>query len=69
MPLLSHPRSVLTRSTTKGDEDHARQWFASADDDTSAVLREVYVDRQTFEDLGEPDTITVSIEPGGTLNA
>lgn len=68
MPTLSRTRSVLTRSTTKGDEPYAVQWFASADDDTSAVLREVYVDRQTFEDLGEPDTITVSIEPGDTLN-
>lgn len=68
MATLTRTRSVLHRSATKGDEPYSRQWFIQADEDTNVVRREVYVDRQTFEDLGEPDTITVSIEPGDTLN-
>lgn len=66
--VLSKTRSILTRSTTKGDEDYARQWFIQVDPDDSSVEREVYVDIQTYLDLGEPDVITVTIEPGDTLN-
>lgn len=67
MAVLTRTRSVLHRSTTKGGEPYSRQWFIQVQDD-DAITREVYVDSQTFHDLGEPDTITVSIEPGDTLN-
>ncbi len=66
--LLSKTRSILTRSTTKGDEDYSRQWFIQVDEETDVIRREVYVDIGTYQDLGEPETITITIEPGDTLN-
>lgn len=47
-----------------------RQYRYSADDiaDSPERARHVFVDGETFEDLGEPEQVTVTIEPGDTLN-
>jgi hypothetical protein len=42
--------------------------FAQRDEDTQDLLSSVWVNKQTFDDLGQPDQITVTIEPGDRLN-
>lgn len=63
--LLSRTRTILHRAP---DGDDSGQWFRATDEDTHAYHRRVYIDHNTWDDLGRPDTITVSIEPGDTLN-
>ena len=64
--ILSKTKVVLDR-----DEDtptHAR--FAYDPDIAAgeAPTHTVYVERAAWRDMGEPDTITVTIEPGDLLN-
>ena len=64
--ILSKTKVVLDR-----DEDtptHAR--FAYDPDIAAgeAPTHTVYVERSAWRDMGEPDTITVTIEPGDLLN-
>jgi len=66
--ILSKTRSILTRDDRYSEEEFGKRWFIQTDEETGIVRRNVYVDVETFQDLGEPDTITVTIEPGDTLN-
>ena len=42
--------------------------FEAREDDHGTVEREVSVTKGAWRDLGEPETITVTIEPGDLLN-
>ena len=64
--ILSKTEVVLDRD---GDTPtHAR--FAYDPDIAAgeATTHTVYVERVAWRDMGEPDTITVTIEPGDRLN-
>lgn len=56
-------RVVLTRTLT---QDNVVDFVASFDD-TKQIYRTVKLAVQDWEDLGSPEEITVSIEPGNTL--
>lgn len=60
--VLSKTRSVLDRliANDKG------AYFDFADDDFSRS-RLTHLDAQSYRDLGEPEQITVTVEPGDTL--
>lgn len=45
-----------------------RTTFMARDDDTNHVLDKYVMTRDDFLEMGEPDTITVSVEPGDLLN-
>lgn len=77
MPKLTKTRSVLdvvaegrravsTDDTTPDDA----VWFERKLDPGESMTRQtlVIIDRDLWEDLGEPTQITVSIEPGDLLN-
>jgi hypothetical protein len=64
MAVLSKTVSILTYSTDIRDQ----RLYVQVDPDTEVINRQVYVDIETYQDLGEPDVITVTIEPGDTLN-
>jgi hypothetical protein len=55
---------ILTRQVA-GDEDR-RYW--AVDEESGVIGRQVYLSFQDFLDLGSPETITVTVEPGDTLN-
>lgn len=63
MPVLTRTRSILHAEPESG----ARA-FVQRDEDTNVMRRKVYLDIETYQDLGCPDTITVTVEPGDTLN-
>lgn len=61
--------AVLTRTRSVLHLDPLTdRTYRQADEETDVLHREVYLDIHTYQDLGEPDTITISIEPGDTLN-
>lgn len=68
MNVLSKTTKILTRSHTEGDDEYARQWFTQVDPDDGHIKSEVYLSRSDFMDMGEPETITITIEPRDRLN-
>lgn len=42
--------------------------YVARDPITQVLERKLYLDILTYDDLGAPDTITLTIEPGDTLN-
>lgn len=63
---LEKSRTILTRYN-RADPD-MRSWYRSSDEETGVIHRDVYISQQDFEDFGEPDVITVTVEPGDHLN-
>lgn len=63
---LTRMRSVLTlyRGPTPPMGNEFDIYFHSADIDKGLFIR-----RHDWIDMGEPETVTVTIEPGDTLNA
>lgn len=68
MGALLKTRSILTHDVRFPDDEGGRQWFIQSDEETGVVNRRVYVDSTTFEDLGQPEVITLTVEPGDQLN-
>lgn len=75
---LMRTRSVLDviangRHATSDSDDVTLDdlvWFEQRSDPGESLTRSrrVVVDRETFEDLGSPAQITMTIEPGDLLN-
>lgn len=63
MALLTATRTILTH--VPGDDSRL---YVASDEESGVIRRSVYVDIETYQDLGEPEEITVTIEPGDTLN-
>lgn len=61
---LTKTRSILTRIAT--GRTHVS--FASHSEDDGSIDRHVEVRRATWDDLGQPEQITLTIEPGDLLN-
>lgn len=62
---LSKAQSVLSHEPTS---DHPNRYI-QYDEETNRVRRYVEFDSDLAEDLGYPDQVTISIEPGDRLNA
>jgi hypothetical protein len=56
-----------TKSVLHADR-HSERTFVQRDEDSGVLRRKVYLDITTYQDLGSPDTVTVTVEPGDTLN-
>lgn len=68
---LSKTRTLLEFAHVEGDDESAHPIFVASDDDpgeTSVRRTEVRMDREVWQDMGEPHEITVTIEPGDLLN-
>jgi hypothetical protein len=68
--MLTKSRSVLrivAEDLSQVDENVVA--FSNFDDPTieSPVLRTTTISRRDWESMGEPDTITVTVEPGDTI--
>ena len=61
MSILTKTRSVLSRTRTVDD----RVYFAQDEEPFNAL---VSLSEDTWDDMGRPDVITVSVEPGDHLN-
>lgn len=60
---LTKTRSILTR---RGDDDlYARFLSDTEDGDPRHVL---YVERDLWHEMGQPSTLTITVEPGDLLN-
>ena len=72
MPNLTRTRSVLVlRDTAHREPDiHGTliRYGRSHDDELDGPFRSVLVDEATRADLGDPEHVTVTIEPGDLLN-
>lgn len=66
MNLLSKTQTVLDRDTDTAT--HVRFAYAADIAAGEAPTHTVYVERVAWRDMCEPDTITVTIEPGDLLN-
>lgn len=68
---MARTRQVLNLvNVPRGVEVVARFFREHADDpsDDTLGLEYIEIERSEWEDLGEPETITVTVEPGNTLN-
>lgn len=67
MAELTATTSVLHIDTPSSKHDlHAL--FQQRDEETNAITRSLLVDRRTWRDLGYPEVVTVTVEPGDRLN-
>lgn len=64
MNTLTKTRRILNRGRVA--DSHAA--FHQFDEDTGRPSTEVIIPRATYDDLGQPEQITVTIEPGDLLN-
>jgi hypothetical protein len=61
-------KTVAVMQRKRVDLDPGNITFVMLEDDHDTVVRTVKIDQQTWEDLGRPDTVTVTIQPGDLLN-
>jgi hypothetical protein len=61
--LVKKSRVLLNYSNTT----HNTAIFVAAHDDTQQIYRTVQLTVQDWEELGNPETITMTIEPGNKL--
>lgn len=63
--ILSKTQSVMRRLKT---EDFGATYANGSSAPGDEITRLTTIDRQTYDDLGQPFEITVTIEPGDLLN-
>lgn len=68
MAVLSKSRSVLEREPNWRDCGDETVWFESVNEDTDLVDRSITFSIKDWVDMGSPETITITIEPGDRLN-
>jgi len=68
MAICTKTRSVLHRVDLHGAEGVGLVTFERILDEQDEPQRRVRIDVAAWHDLGEPDVITVTIEPGDRLN-
>ena len=67
MARLNESQTVLDRSDSSDSDEEV--YFDKGDDEPSpSNLRDLYIPRQMWEDMGNPDKITVTVVPGDALN-
>lgn len=57
----------IPKGWTKG-RDASKVYFQRTEADEDMRQHEMYLDKSIWEKMGSPETITVSVEPGDTLN-
>lgn len=67
VPSLTKSQSVLERRPLADAPEHDRFVFSTPAD--SGRRRSLILSAEDWADLGEPETLTISIEPGDTLNS
>lgn len=70
MSMLRKHRVILTKLVEHpitGDVQFAQH--IDDDEDYENLGTGVFLMNETWEDMGKPDTIAVTVEPGGKLNA
>lgn len=67
MAMLTKTASVMSHEPGY-DLDGLRAFYL-IDEETKVINRVVHLNDETFADMGSPETITVTIEPGDRLDA
>lgn len=69
MTELTKTVAVLSRATMRAAiTDHVGFMAFPDSDDERVRMHHVAVDAEVWRDMGEPDVVTVTIEPGDRLN-
>lgn len=70
MNTLSKMQAVMHRTSFQRDlvDRRSAVVFEAREDDLGTIEKEVSIELSAWQDMGEPDTITVTIEPGDRLN-
>jgi hypothetical protein len=68
MPRLEQTIRILTLDTAPGYGGNPDAVYSTADEDTLELTTMLVIDADDYVELGEPDTITVTIRPGDHLN-
>lgn len=68
--ITKQTRSVLTKLTQSAGMVAYGYEITDDDDPDDLILRDriVMIDRGCYEEMGRPDTISITIEPGDSLN-
>lgn len=61
--MITKTKSVLHAEPSSGPRAYVQR-----DEGTNVLRRKVYLDITTYQDLGCPDTVTMTVEAGDTLN-
>lgn len=65
MHTLTKTQRILDR--THVTDSHIS--FRLVDGETAEPATGIMLDRETYDDLGQPDMVTVTVEPGDLLNS
>jgi hypothetical protein len=65
--IMTNHKIVLPR--VRRPSPHNGAFFTNRDDDEASRIESYRMDFDTFQEMGEPAEITVTIEPGDMLNA
>lgn len=66
---LTRTRSVMQRLAPPGEiADFAQVTFVATDDENPENARSVAFPVSVWEDMGSPDVVTLTVEPGDLLN-
>ncbi len=63
--MLSRTQRVLIFSN-EAESGHSA--YQQNDEETGALNAAIIIDKQTYQDLGKPERLTLTIEPGDVLN-
>jgi hypothetical protein len=66
--MLTKHALLLERSLEPSNEVGVR-FNEPADEDGNPGRTKLLLDPDSFQDMGEPDVVTVTVEPGDSLNA
>jgi hypothetical protein len=66
--MMTKTITVLTHQPSRNEQAQVAVTFIAADEDTGRVDRAVVLRYGDFIDLGSPEQITVTVEPGDMLN-
>jgi hypothetical protein len=66
--MLTKLRAVMTHLPSPDQDADLRVTFTLAYDDTGVITRTLILSYEDWRDLGSPEQLTVTIDPGDTLN-
>jgi hypothetical protein len=66
--MLTKLRAVMTNLPSPDQDAGLRVTFTLAYNDTGVITRTLILSYEDWRDLGSPDQLTVTVDPGDTLN-
>lgn len=66
--MMTKTRCIMKREFSSELDGRITHTFRMRYEDTNVIQRTVELDAEDWEEMGRPETITVTIEPGDRLN-